>query len=104
MLRLRGDSYQLDLGGLTDERWLYAVSIARRRRWFPSIEELLEYASEMPHEPARAALPEETGLSRDDARALAKRGLDMVERALRSRGIEVTGSPAKPMAREGRKP
>lgn len=89
MLRLRGDSYHRDLGGLTDERWLYAVSVARRRRWFPAIDELLEYAAEAPMPASMAALPEESSLSREGARSAAQRGLALVEQALRSRGIEV---------------
>jgi hypothetical protein len=77
-----------DLDHLTDRTWLYAVSIARRREWFPSIEALLEYAAECPP-PLRLALPGERVPKPGDERADARAGLQLIEAVLRSKGIEV---------------
>lgn len=52
----RGRCYRQDLAYLSDERWLYAVSIARRKAWFPSIEQLEQYAAEMPPPPVKGLL------------------------------------------------
>lgn len=48
MLAVRGDAYRQDLGDLTDDAWEWAVSQARRSRWFPSIQELLDLAARAP--------------------------------------------------------
>lgn len=66
---------------------MYAVRIARQRRWFPSVEELLEFAAEAPV-PKRALL-EEPKLSPEEARKTARAGLEMIEAELKKRGLLV---------------
>lgn len=45
VLATRGDVYRRELGGLSDEAWLFAVRESiRNERWFPTVATLLEYA------------------------------------------------------------
>lgn len=57
MATVRGRCYRQDLAYLSDERWLYAVAVARKQQWFPSIEALMQYATEMPPPPVAGLLP-----------------------------------------------
>jgi hypothetical protein len=87
MAQRRGQVYRQDLDHLTDDQWRYAVSVARRQRWFPSIEDLLGYAAECPP-PPRLALVADTR-SPDQQRADASKGLAMIQAELAKQGIKV---------------
>lgn len=78
MARLRGQVYRDDLGHLDDEVWLHAVSVARRKRWFPSIEELLEYAATTPRQ-QRALPPPTPEWERNRQAMLARAGLRLTD-------------------------
>ena len=100
MLSLRGQVYRQDLGHLTDEAWLYAVSVARRREWFPSIDELLEFAADAPRRDNHG-LPAagETTLSPKERHAAAIAGLEAIRAELQARGVPMgeTGEAVKVM-------
>jgi hypothetical protein len=87
MAERRGSVYRQDLDHLSDEQWLFAVSVARRQRWFPSIEDLLGYATECPP-PPRLALVADTR-SPDQQKADASKGLAMIQAELAKQGIKV---------------
>lgn len=82
----RGSSYRRELGHLTSEQWTFAVRAAVRScRWFPTIAELIGFASELPA-PSRLALPEDTR-TREERRADAVRGLQVMRDELAKLGV-----------------
>lgn len=107
----RGNSYRRELGHLTSEQWVHAVSTALRvARWFPPIAELLEYAQEVAPTVAGllpAARRPETPAEVEAWRRGMQAGLDKVREALASRGIHLDQvsrtMPAPPAKRRARR-
>lgn len=87
----RGNSYRRELGHLTNEQWIHAVSTALRvSRWFPPIAELLEYAREIAP-PVSGLLPAarkpETPAEVEQWRAGIQAGMDQIRAEMASRGM-----------------
>jgi hypothetical protein len=89
----RGRIYRQHLDDLTDAAFAYAVSQAiARERWFPTVAALREYAAGAP--PPAGALPaprspEAIEASREEARANARGGLEIIRRELEAKGVPV---------------
>src|ERR1700741_2138078 len=83
VLETRGDVYRRELGGLTDEAWLFAVREAiRNERWFPTVAALLEYSdSAGAPQPVAGLLeaPVRTEEERERAREVAREALDKIK-------------------------
>ena len=89
---VRDRAYRADLQYLADERWLYAVSVARKRQFFPSIEDLEAWAAEMPAtvRPSLALLPPaKLEAQREEGRKNARRGLEMIRAEMERAGVKV---------------
>lgn len=86
--RLRGGSYRAALDHLTDREWLAAVNdCIQAQDWYPTIRELLDYASRQ-----RAALPSERQIAQDtrsieERREETKRGLELVKTKVAELGL-----------------
>jgi hypothetical protein len=107
MAARRGQVYRKDLCHLTDAQWIHAVKVARRRRFFPSIEELQEFALETPApvRPSLALLPAgDLEAAREEARETARKGLEWIKAELKRQGVDVDLMPelAKPITRKKR--
>jgi len=81
----RAGLYREHLDELADAPWLHAVREAvRHERWFPTIAALLDYAGAW-RPPVSGLLPERrTPEEREEDRALARRGLELVKAAVAS--------------------
>lgn len=96
VLGVRGQVYRRELGKLTDQSWLYAVSEAvRNERWFPTVACLLDYANDAPETRDAAMLKAyvPTDQDRDKAKEAARRGVEMCREAFE----RVTGEKAPPI-------
>lgn len=94
--KLRSKVYRDDLKHLSPEQWVHAVREARKRRWFPSVEELLDFAAEIAPKPeSRSALGDEDANERarvdamtpDEKRAHFAAGLGKIREELVKRGM-----------------
>lgn len=97
MAALRGKCYREDLSDLTDDAWAYAVRRARQQRWFPSVDELREFAAEarvvtgfLP--PARRSAEE-----METDRQVAAEGLKLIKAAVRDSVTETNRLSATPV-------
>jgi hypothetical protein len=91
----RGALYRHHLNHLTDEAWMHAVSEAiRTERWFPTIAALLDLAGE--YRPALLYIgpAKRTEEEAEEARAQARRGLELVKQAVAERVKKLPPAPA----------
>lgn len=89
---VRSRCYRLDLNHLSDEQWAYAVTLARRDRWFPTIADLLRHAADFQHvttPSTRLLTMGEIESQREAGRQSAREGLEMIEAELAKQGIRV---------------
>lgn len=93
MATVRGEAMREDLSQLSDDEWLYAVRVARKREWFPSTDQLLEIVRAAPRsgptEERLALAPGEAEAQRAVSRAEALEGMRLVRASLAKAGIHV---------------